>query len=159
MDAHSHLQPDQGGVVPALVDPEARKLIASDTELRQAKDVVDDLSAGDLEAWVATRSTGTAVRLPHELSALVTAVLETIARGGTVTVGSMPEDITTTTAADLLGVSRPTLMKMLSRGELPAHRVGSHTRLKSSDVTEFKRARLARQRKAFEELLELEDQD
>ena len=50
-------------------------------------------------------------------------------------------------------------MKLVAAGELPSHEVGSHTRIKSAHVREFKRARLERQRKAFAELLELEDGD
>jgi excisionase family DNA binding protein len=71
----------------------------------------------------------------------------------------VPEDVTTTTAAKLLGVSRPTLMKMIAGGDLPSHKVGTHARLKADQVLAFKRARLARQRKAFDELLDLEDDD
>lgn len=145
--------------VTTVVDTDTRKLIASDTELRQAQGAVEQLSSHTLEHWVATRSSGPNITLPSELSALLTNILETIARGGTVTVGSMPEDVTTTTAADLLGVSRPTLMKMITKGEIESHKVGSHTRIKSAHVFDFKRARLARQRQAFEELLELEDED
>lgn len=145
--------------MPTVVDTDTRKLITSDTELRQAQSAMDQLSSHTLEHWVATPSSGANITLPSELSALLTNILETIARGGTVTVGSMPEDVTTTTAAELLGVSRPTLMKMIAKGEIESHKVGSHTRIKSAHVFDFKRARLTRQRHAFEELLDLEDGD
>lgn len=136
-----------------------RRLIADETELRQARSAVEQLSSRQLDHWVASPSSGTSVSLPSELSGLLTSILKTVARGGTVTIGSMPEDVTTTTAAEQLGVSRPTLMKMIAKGEIPSHKVGTHTRLKSADVTGFKRARLERQRQAFAELLDLEDQD
>lgn len=142
-----------------LEDVSTRKLIAGDTELNQARSVVDQLSSRQLDHWVASPSSGTSVALPSELSGLLTSILQTVARGGTVVVGSMPEDVTTTTAAEQLGVSRPTLMKLIARGEITAHKAGSHTRLKSAHVMDFKRARLERQRQAFAELLDLEDQD
>lgn len=137
---------------------ELRKLVAGPTELRQAREAINHATTARLERWVVAETAGEAITLPSELSAIMTTILQTMARGGTVTVGSMPEDVTTTVAADLLGVSRPTLMKMVVEGELPSTKVGTHTRLKSDDVLNFKRARLERQRTAFDELLELEDE-
>lgn len=144
--------------MPTLVD-DVRKLITNETESSQAQHVIDEVPAGELHHWVAAQSSGQTVTLPRELSDLLTRILETVARGGTVTVGSMPEDVTTTTAADLLGVSRPTLMKMIGRDEIASHKVGSHTRLRSADVRAFKHDRLVRQRTAFRDLLALEDGD
>lgn len=144
--------------MPTLVD-DVRKLITSETESSQAQQVINELPAGQLDHWVATQSSGQTVTLPRELSGLLTRILETVARGGTVTVSSMPEDVTTTTAADLLGVSRPTLMKMIGRDEIAFHKVGSHTRLRSTDVLAFKHDRLMQQRAAFRDLLALEDGD
>ena len=72
--------------------------------------------------------------------------------------GSLPEELTTTVAAKLLGVSQPTLMKMIDRGDIPAHKVMSEHRLKTSDVRAFQKARLERQRVAFDELRTLDDE-
>lgn len=142
-----------------LDDVGTRRLIPGDTEFHQARSVVEQLSSRPLDHWIASSASGPTVSLPIELSGLLTSILQTVARGGTVVIGSMPEEVTTTTAAEQLGVSRPTLMKMVARGEITSHKVGSHTRLKSTDVAEFKRARLQRQRQSFAELLDLEEQD
>lgn len=139
--------------------PDSRKLVLTETELRQARDVLRNAPSGRLDHWIAAQHDGPDVALPREISAILTTVLETVARSGTVTVGALPEDLTTTTAADLLGISRPTLMKLVATGQIPAHKVGSHTRLKATDVLDFRRDRLDRQRKALEELIALEDAD
>jgi len=96
--------------------------------------------------------------LPRELARILAKVVEVMASGGTVTIGSLPDELTTTVAAEQLGISRPTLMKLIRNGEIPAHKVGSHHRVKLGDVLAFKRARLAAQRRAFDELRQLEDQ-
>ncbi|MCW4355227.1 helix-turn-helix domain-containing protein [Hoyosella sp. YIM 151337] len=101
---------------------------------------------------------GVTVTVPGGLADLVLEVIGTVSRGGAITVRSIPEELTTTTAAHLLGVSRPTLMKMIKRGELPAHRVGSHTRLRCGDVLGFMDQQRAAQRQAFEELRAFEDE-
>lgn len=99
------------------------------------------------------------VRLPPELSRVMGQVLRSMARGDTVTVGTMPEELTTTAAAKQLGVSRPTLMRMIRDGEVPAYKVGTHTRLRTSEVLRLRRERRQRQRRAFDELRALEDED
>lgn len=75
------------------------------------------------------------------------------------TVTATPPEVTTSTAAAMLGVSRPTLMKLVKNGEIPAHKVGTHTRLRTDDVLTAKRERRERERAAYRELLELEDDE
>ncbi len=94
---------------------------------------------------------------PEELSSILSTVVRIIADGGTVTIGSTPPEVTTTTAASMLGVSRPTLMKLIRAGELSAYKVGTHTRLKSADVTEYADRRSAARRAALDELRDYED--
>jgi excisionase family DNA binding protein len=94
--------------------------------------------------------------LPREIGMLLQRVLTAIASGETVTVTSVPEELTTSAAAALLSISRPTLMKMIAEGHLPSYKVGSHTRLRSADVLAFRQSRRERERAAFALLLEVE---
>ncbi|MFC7403538.1 helix-turn-helix domain-containing protein [Georgenia alba] len=96
--------------------------------------------------------------VPVELAQLLARVVETVAKGGAVTIETMPSELTTTAAAGMLGISRPTLMKMVDRGEVPAHKVGSHTRLRTDDVLAAKRRRLDEQRRAFEALRQMDEE-
>lgn len=133
-------------------------LATTATELGQAQLVVEQLETTSGRKLSLNRSADQDfIMVPSELSAVVAQVLSIVAAGGTVTLGSMPEELSTSNAAEQLGVSRPTLMKMIERGEIEAHKVRTHTRLRSSDVIEFRKVRQARRRHAFEELRELED--
>jgi len=96
--------------------------------------------------------------IPAELESLVTSVLRAIARGERVTVGTIPDELSTTVAAEQLGVSRPTLMKMIAAGDVPAHKIGTHTRVRTEDITRARRLRLEHQRQAFEDLRALDDE-
>ena len=44
----------------------------------------------------------------------------------------------TTAAAEMLGISRPTLLKLVREGELPSHKVGAHHRFLLNDVLEYR---------------------
>ncbi len=94
--------------------------------------------------------------LPLRSVELILRVLDVTARGGTLSVTALPEELTTSTAAKILGISRPTLMKMIREGRIPAHEVGTHHRLRTEDVFTELHERRERQRAAFAELLELE---
>lgn len=98
------------------------------------------------------------VEVPAELTTLLLEVIRTVAEGGSVRIKTLPDELTTTVAADELGVSRTTLIKMIKNRRIEAHKVGTHTRLFLADVEAFRRARLVRQRAAFEELRQLEDE-
>lgn len=97
------------------------------------------------------------VEVPAELAELLSKALKIVASGGSVSLGSLPEQLSTTVAADVLGISRTTLMKMVRDGSIPRVMVGSHTRLRREDVLNLKAQRVQRQRVALEELIELED--
>ena len=133
-----------------------KSLLVEAKERRQATELFATL-AGHPER-LAVEGAERPVGLPPELARILATVVEVMARGGTVTIGSLPEELTTTVAAEQLGISRPTLMKMIQNGEIPSHRKGSHHRLQLADVLAFKRARIERQRKAFDELRALEEE-
>ncbi len=135
------------------------RVMATAREARLARDVLAELE-GPQRVLAVERDGHRAAAVPSEIGKLLQQVLDVMARGGTVTIGTVPEVVTTSTAAGILGISRPTLMKMINEGSIPSHMVGTHHRLRADDVYAALRARRARERAAFEELMELEgDED
>ena len=131
------------------------RLLAGEREVESAKTTLESLDGP--HGYLAVGEEASTMRpLPRELGVLLQEVLRAMASGATVTVMSTPAEITTSTAAAMLGISRPTLMKMITDGAIPAHKVGTHTRLLTEDVTAAKRARRVRERAAFAALLEAE---
>lgn len=98
------------------------------------------------------------VELPDALQPLLRRIVESVAEGRRVTVGEMPEEVTTTLAAEMLEISRPTLMKRVRAGEIPAHKVGSHTRLRTADVLEARERAQQQRRDAFDALRRAQDE-
>lgn len=136
---------------------ERTTLITRAQERRQAHDLLEQIG-GQVESLTIEVRDDRKAPVPRELAAIIGRVLEVMSSGGTVLIASLPEELTTTVAAEQLGVSRPTLMKMIREGEITSHKVGTHHRLKAADVLAFKRKRLERQRQALEELRALEDE-
>lgn len=92
------------------------------------------------------------VPLPPELRALLADVVRAMRRGQAVTVAPLSQQLTTQQAADLLGVSRPTLVKLLEAGAMPYQTPGRHRRLRLSDVLTYQHTRRTQQRQAIKEL-------
>lgn len=75
------------------------------------------------------------------LAELLEDLLSQLAAGRAVQVLSLEPEISTQQAANLLGVSRPYLVKLVEAGELPHRKVGPRRRLHLEDVLAY-RARL-----------------
>ena len=94
--------------------------------------------------------------------ALNQVILHALANGQSIDVQVVPHDLTTTIAAQRIGISRPTLMKAIRSGDLPAHKVGSHFRIRTEDADAFRKGLLkktvAQKEQALKELWELEDE-
>lgn len=99
---------------------------------------------------------GAPAELSPDLNGLLLQVLTGLAHGP-VSVTPLPDELTTTVAAELIGVSRPTLMKMVREGALPSRQAGSHTRVRTADVLALRRARARERRAALEALLRLDE--
>lgn len=96
--------------------------------------------------------------LPQELIDIINQVTHAIMRGTPLSITTMPEELTTTNAAALLDISRPTLMKHIRDGRVPAHKVGTHHRLKSRDVLQFAEEMKREHRQAVFDLMDLDDE-
>lgn len=79
--------------------------------------------------------------LPRKQAEKVLALLEAESATGAVVV-PVKEQFTTTEAAKLLGISRPTLMKLIEAGEIDSVKVASHHRIPAPAIRKFEHARL-----------------
>lgn len=99
---------------------------------------------------------GTEIGLPVDLQQILLHTLASIADDNQVTIGRMPEELTSTVAAELLGVSRPTLMKWARAGEIDSFTVGSHTRFQRDEVLRVRAQRADTRAAAHEALREFD---
>ncbi|MCW3767961.1 helix-turn-helix domain-containing protein [Paenarthrobacter sp. PAE-2] len=145
----------------ALLDRTEKTVVATtDQENAQARALVARLreKTNDSLSLALKNGSGETVEVPAELTALLGKVVEAMGRGATITIGTLPKELTTTTAAKMLGISRPTLMQLIAKNELPAHKVGSHTRVFTQDVHNYRDARAVMRRQGLDELRAFEDE-
>ena len=84
---------------------------------------------------------GESVDLPDEMVSVIGDVAREMSRGYEVAVLSRQRAVTTQEAADILGVSRPYVVKLLESGQMPFHHAGTHRRVELQDVLDYKEKR------------------
>ncbi|MDR1355876.1 MAG: helix-turn-helix domain-containing protein [Propionibacteriaceae bacterium] len=84
--------------------------------------------------------------LPSQLFDVLLFVGENLAQGRGVSVIPRAKQLTTQEAADFLGISRPTLVKLLETGAIPFTKVGRHRRIILDDLFTYQEQEQARRR-------------
>lgn len=102
--------------------------------------------------FLAGAATGDQVEIPEEIHRVLLQVIDSMQRGLAVSILPQSKTLTTQQAADLLGISRPTLVKLLDEQKLPFERVGTHRRVLLVDVMIFRDRRRQEQYEALEEM-------
>lgn len=101
-------------------------------------------------AHLAGASPDDRVELPPELYRVLRQVVDALDQGLAVTVAPLTQALTTQQAADLLGVSRPTVIKLLNEQKIRFERIGSRRRIMLRDLLAYRQQRRAEQYAALE---------
>lgn len=98
------------------------------------------------------------VELPEAIYRVLRDTVAILSRGDAIVIGSIHQLLTTTEAADLLGISRQYLIRLIERQELQCEMVGRHRRLRLGDVLAYREKRAAHRRKALDTLTALDEE-
>lgn len=79
-------------------------------------------------------------------------ILTEMADGNAVSIVPLHAQLTTQQAADFLQVSRPFLIRLLERGEIPSLKVGRHRRVRFEEVRAYQQRREVRSHAALDAL-------
>lgn len=74
------------------------------------------------------------------------------------TIAPVHQRLTTQEAADLLGVSRPTVVKLLEAGEIPFEQPGRHRRVRLADVLAYRERASVERRAVLDRMVEIADE-
>ena len=100
----------------------------------------------------------TTLDMPPAAVSLIRRLLKEMGEGKAVTLVADEPEITTEQAAKLLHVSRPYVVGLVDKGQLPARNVGKQRRLLLKDVLAYKRGNEAKRREALHELAALDQE-
>ena len=92
--------------------------------------------------------------LPRAALDLLRKLLAEMAQGNAVTIVPVHAELTTQEAADMLNVSRPYLVKLLTEEQIPYTMVGSHRRVRLRDLMAYKSSQDEKSQDALEKLAE-----
>jgi excisionase family DNA binding protein len=92
------------------------------------------------------------VTLPAPAVGMLLRILEEMARGNAVTIIPVHAELTTQEAADILNISRPSLIQLLDEGKVEYRRVGTHRRVRFEALMRYKRQADEERRAVLKEL-------
>lgn len=98
------------------------------------------------------------VELPLGAYQVLRQVVEAMRKNLAVTVVPQTQTLTSQQAADLIGVSRPTLIKLLDEDRIPFERTGTHRRIQLRDLLDYRAQRREEQYAALAATSTAEDE-
>lgn len=93
------------------------------------------------------------LQIPSSALTLLNEILKAMSQGKPISIVPVATEVTTQKAAEILGCSRPHLVKMLESGELDFFKVGKHRRIKFEDVVNYKQKLKAEQKRRLVEMV------
>jgi excisionase family DNA binding protein len=116
------------------------------------------LSEVDGETLVTITANGKTAVVPYGVARHIAQYASLLRRGHGASLVPLNRRLSTQEAADILGVSRPYLVRLVDSGEIPHEKVGNRRRLVLEDVLEYKQARDAVRRESLRELVHLDEE-
>jgi|SRR5882724_1721271 len=101
---------------------------------------------------------GTQLELPGEVFEILRDVVAALSQGLAITIAPHQTVLSTSEAAGLLGVSRPTLVRLLESGEIPFDQPGRHRRVRLADLLAYQQ-RASRRRAALLDQMVADSED
>ncbi|GAA1378820.1 hypothetical protein GCM10009638_21140 [Luteococcus sanguinis] len=95
------------------------------------------------------------IDLPEELFDVLRFAAENLAAGRAVSIAPVSKMMTTQEAADYLGMSRPSLIKIVDAGSIPHTTVGRHRKIRLGDLIDYQRRAAEERQRALDEMAQV----
>jgi excisionase family DNA binding protein len=98
------------------------------------------------------------IKIPLIALKLLAKILKETSKGKPVSIVPIATEITTQAAAEMLGCSRPHLVKLLEKGEINFTKVGRHRRIKYEDLLDYKKKVKEKQKQLLIEIMKSDEE-
>lgn len=90
------------------------------------------------QAEIEIEETNEKIKIPLSALKLLGEILKAMGEGKLISIVPIATEVTTQAAAELLGCSRPHLVKLLEEGFIPFTKVGKHRRIQYNDLMKYR---------------------
>lgn len=97
------------------------------------------------------------IKIPLKALKLLAKILKATSQGQPISLVPIATEMTTQAAAELLGCSRPHLVKLLEEGKIPYTMVGRHRRVKFEDAMKFKKEMKMKQERVLIDIMKSDE--
>ncbi|TDB73057.1 helix-turn-helix domain-containing protein [Micromonospora sp. KC721] len=102
---------------------------------------------------------GSEIEIPDQLYGVLRDVVTALSEGLAISIAPHNTMLTTQEAADLLNISRPTLVRLLADGEMPHTMRGRHRRVLLRDVLDYQERTRQERRQALDQMTAEAEED
>ena len=118
--------------------------------------VIDQLNSEQPEIEI--EETSEKIKIPLSALKLLGDILKAMGQGKMISIVPLATEVTTQAAAEMLGCSRPHIVKLLEDGKIPFVKVGKHRRIKYDDIIQYKKQMKLQQKQHLIELMNLDEE-
>lgn len=119
-------------------------------------EVLENLHADNPEIEI--EETKEKIRVPLKALKLLANILKATSQGKPISVVPIATEMTTQAAAELLGCSRPHLVKLLEERQIDYTTIGKHRRVRFEDVMAYKKRIKAKQQELLIKLMNADEE-
>ncbi|MFY0614429.1 MAG: helix-turn-helix domain-containing protein [Hyphomicrobiaceae bacterium] len=130
-------------------------VLPTEAMVENAEDLIRHFEQTQGKLVVKDADDGHTIDVEPELFELIRWVLINLAQNRPMMITPLDHELTTVQAAAFLNVSRPHVIKLIERGELACHMVGTHRRIRLDELIKFKRASEEASERALQDLADI----
>jgi excisionase family DNA binding protein len=118
--------------------------------------ILEQISADETEIEI--EETRDKIKIPSKALKLLGDILKSMSEGKPVSIVPIETEVTTQKAAEILGCSRPHLVKLLEDGEIGYTKVGKHRRIRLEDVLKYQKQMKENQKRQIIEIMNFDEE-
>jgi|SRR6185312_839431 len=118
--------------------------------------ILEQISADETEIEI--EETRDKIKVPSKALKLLGDILKSMGQGKPVSIVPIETEVTTQKAAEILGCSRPHLVKLLEDGVIAYAKVGKHRRIRLEDVLKYQKQMKENQKRQIIEIMNFDEE-